>query len=73
MQNSTFQRLYYVDWLRTLVFVLLIFYHIGMLYVEDWEFHVKSQYQSKSLQYFMILVNQWRMPLVFLVSGFALR
>lgn len=61
-----------LDWLRVLAFILLIFYHIGMFYVEGWDWHVKSQYQSDWLQFPMILVNQWRMPLIFFVSGSVL-
>lgn len=65
------QRRYDLDWLRVLAFGVLIFYHIGMLYVADWGFHYKSQYQSEVLQYFMILVNRWRLPLLFFISGVA--
>lgn len=65
-------RHYDVDWLRVLAFVTLIFYHIGMFYVADWGWHVKSQYQSTQIQSLMILVNQWRIPLIFFISGFAL-
>jgi glucan biosynthesis protein C len=72
MNKSTDTRRYDIDWLRTLAFILLIFYHIGQFYVADWGWHVKSAYLSESLQNIMMLVNQWRMPLIFLVSGVAL-
>ena len=62
-----------LDWLRVLVFAVLIFYHIGMLYVSDWGYHYKSQYQSEFLQNIMLLVNRWRLPLLFLISGIAIR
>ncbi len=62
-----------LDWLRVLVFGLLIFYHVGMLYVADWGYHYKSQHQSEWLQSLMILLNQWRLPLLFLISGIAIR
>lgn len=61
-----------VDWLRSLAFILLIFYHIGMFYVYDWGWHVKSEYQSEFLQNLMLMLNRWRMPLIFLISGMAL-
>ena len=70
--SLTTQRRYDIDWLRSTAFIVLIFYHIGMYYVDDWGWHVKSQYLSTALQYPMLLINQWRMPLVFLISGFAL-
>jgi peptidoglycan/LPS O-acetylase OafA/YrhL len=66
------QRRYDVDWLRTLAFTLLILYHVGMYYVADWDWHIKSSQQSVWLQDFMILTNQWRMSLLFLISGIAL-
>lgn len=65
-------RRYDIDWLRSLAFILLIFYHIGQFYVADWGWHVKSAYLSDFLKNIMLLVNQWRMPLIFLISGIAL-
>ena len=62
-----------LDWLRILAFGLLIFYHIGMLYVADWGYHVKSSHSSEVLQNLMLLVNPWRMPVLWLVSGIAIR
>lgn len=68
----TDSRRYDIDWLRALAFILLIFYHIGQFYVMDWGWHVKSTYLSDFLKNIMLLVNQWRMPLIFLISGVAL-
>ena len=67
------ERRYDLDWLRVLVFALLIFYHVGMLYVADWGYHYKSQHQTEWLQSVMIFFNQWRLPLLFLISGIAIR
>lgn len=72
MTPSTLNRRHDIDWVRTLAFILLIFYHIGMYYVADWGWHVKSEHQSALLQTFMLLVNPWRMPLIFIISGMAL-
>ena len=60
-----------IDALRVLAFALLILYHTAMLYVADWGFHIKSPYTTEWLQWPMILVNRWRMDLIFLVSGMA--
>ena len=65
-------RLYELDGLRVTVFGLLILYHTGMLYVAGWDFHYKSQYQSEALANLMLWSNQWRMSLLFLISGAAL-
>jgi len=72
-QISLPDRRYDLDWLRVLVFGLLILYHTGMLYVANWGFHVKSQYQSENLQTVMLLVNPWRMPILWMISGIAIR
>ena len=60
-----------IDALRALAFGLLILYHLGMLYVFDWGWHIKSPYQSEWLQVPMLFLNRWRMHLVFLVSGLS--
>ena len=69
MNNS---RRHDIDALRVIAFGLLILYHVGMFYVYDWGWHVKSSYQSEWLQLPMRLVNQWRMPLLFIISGLAM-
>lgn len=62
-----------LDWLRVIVFGLLILYHIGMVYVENWGYHVKSAYRSETLESVMLLVNQWRLPILWFISGVAMR
>jgi hypothetical protein len=74
MHAPTATRRYDIDALRVFAFALLILYHVGMFYVgpaSDWGFHIKSQYVAEWLQHPMVVVNRWRMPLVFLVSGLA--
>jgi glucan biosynthesis protein C len=71
LQSSTNTRLVELDWLRVLVFGLLIFYHVGMLYAEGWGWHYKSSYSSKFITNIMLWSNQWRMSLLFLISGAA--
>ena len=72
MTRTDTGRRYELDWLRTLAFALLILYHIGMYYVADWGWHIKSEQTFKGLQDLMILTNPWRMSLLFLLSGMAL-
>src|SRR3954471_3635736 len=64
-------RLIELDWLRVIAFGLLILYHVGMLYAEGWGWHYKSSYSSKFLTNIMLWSNQWRMSLLFLISGAA--
>ena len=59
-----------IDALRAIAFGLLILYHVGMFYV-PWDWHVKSAHIAPWLETPMLLLNQWRMPLVFMVSGLA--
>ena len=70
MKNAETGRRHDIDALRVIAFGLLILYHVGMFYV-SWGWHVKSQYQFDWLEPAMTLLNQWRMPLIFLISGLA--
>jgi hypothetical protein len=71
-QISTSERRIDLDWVRILAFGLLIFYHVGMLYV-SWGFHIKSVHRLSWLEPVMLVVNPWRLSLLFLVSGVATR
>src|ERR1700716_739315 len=61
-----------LDWVRIAAFGLLILYHVGMLYV-SWQFHIKSAHRITALEPLMLLLNPWRLALLFLVSGAATR
>lgn len=61
-----------LDWVRIGAFGLLIFYHVGMLYV-SWGFHIKSAHRITALEPLMLVLNPWRLALLFLVSGVATR
>ena len=60
-----------IDALRVIAFAFLILYHVGMLYVSEWGWHIKSSYQYEALQLPMLFLNRWRMDLIFLISGMA--
>ncbi|WP_207435854.1 acyltransferase family protein [Sabulibacter ruber] len=68
MENLIKTRRYEFDWLRVLAFSLLIFYHTGMFFVA-WEWHLKNNQLSEALELPMQFMSQWRMSLIFLVSG----
>jgi peptidoglycan/LPS O-acetylase OafA/YrhL len=60
-----------IDALRAIAFAFLILYHLAMIYVAGWDFHVKSDYQANWLQWPMQFMNRWRMDLIFLISGMS--
>lgn len=66
------QRRHDIDALRVIAFAFLILYHVAMAYVWDWNWHVKSSYQTEALQLPMLFINRWRMGLLFLISGIAI-
>ncbi|MFC6997878.1 acyltransferase family protein [Rufibacter roseus] len=68
MENQIKSRRYEFDWLRVLAFGLLIFYHTGMFFV-PWEWHLKNNLLSDAILLPMQFLSQWRMSLIFLVSG----
>lgn len=59
-----------MDWLRIGAFALLILYHIGMYFV-PWGWHVKIAEPQDWMTIPMLATNSWRLPLLFLVSGYA--
>lgn len=61
-------RRYDLDWLRVIVFGLLIFYHVGMFFV-PWGWHIKNNVIYEWLRWPMLFLNQWRLPILFVISG----
>jgi glucan biosynthesis protein C len=63
-------RLYYMDWLRVLAFGLLIFVHCAEVF-SNWKYFINNPETSVTLGYVLKFFAQWRMPLLFIVSGAA--
>ncbi|WP_271783927.1 acyltransferase family protein [Aquimarina algiphila] len=61
-------RRYDLDWLRVIVFGLLIFYHVGMFFA-PWGFHIKNNIIYDWIRWPMLFLNQWRLPILFVISG----
>jgi hypothetical protein len=68
METPNHLRRYELDWLRVMVFALLIFYHVGMYFV-PWEWHINFEKPIEWLRWPMLFLNQWRLPILFLISG----
>ena len=61
-----------LDWIRVSAFGLLILYHVALVYAPyDW--HIHSAHTFPWLHEALLLTNPWRLTLLFLVSGAALR
>lgn len=66
------QRHYGLDWLRIGAFLLLMLYHAAMVFVTgDWL--VKTADPVQWLAYPMLFLTPWRLPVLFIVSGYASR
>ena len=57
-----------LDWLRVLAFLLLIFFHAGMPFVEH-HWHINNAETSSWLTALWSFFHSWRMPLLFTISG----
>lgn len=75
----TFERRYDIDWLRVIAIGLLIIYHIAIIF-QPWGIFIgfiQSAETSQTVWIPMALINVWRIPLLFFVSGmgvcFAMR
>ncbi|MGB5894501.1 MAG: acyltransferase, partial [Ignavibacteriaceae bacterium] len=72
-------RRYDIDWLRVIAIALLLIYHVVIVF-QPWGFYIgfiQSAATSDAIWIPMALLNVWRIPLLFFVSGmgvcFALR
>jgi len=61
-------RLYFIDYIRVFAFLLLIFFHSALPFVNyNWE--VKNEQKSDVLLSLVLWFHQWRLPLLFFISG----
>jgi peptidoglycan/LPS O-acetylase OafA/YrhL len=65
---DTTTRRYDLDWLRVIAILAVYFHHIGMPFNGD-EFHIMNSESSKLLDDIMVYFEQFRLPLLFLISG----
>ena len=61
-------RLYFIDYIRVFAFLLLILFHSALPFVNyNWE--VKNEQKSGILLSIVLWFHQWRLPLLFFISG----
>ena len=69
ISNNKTERQYYIDWLRIILIISVFFFHIGMVF-NTWPWHIKNDVQyGGMLKQTMIFLHNWRMPLLFMLSG----
>ncbi len=68
------ERRYDIDWLRVIAIGLLLIYHIAIIF-QPWAMFIgfiKSNESIEQLWNVMSIINIWRIPLLFYVSGMGL-
>ncbi|MGK0378343.1 acyltransferase family protein [Patiriisocius sp. Uisw_017] len=65
---DTTTRRYDLDWLRVIAILAVYFHHLGMPFNGD-GFHIMNSESSKLLDDIMVYFEQFRLPLLFLISG----
>ena len=72
---KTAERRYDIDWVRVIAIGLLLIYHIGIAF-QPWGVFIGFIQSDKSLESLwvpMSMINIWRIPLLFFVSGMGVR
>jgi surface polysaccharide O-acyltransferase-like enzyme len=59
-----------MDWLRIGAFALLILYHVGLAF-SPWPYEFKAIRTYEWTAYPLLLLNAWRLSLLFAISGYA--
>jgi glucan biosynthesis protein C len=59
----------YLDWLRILAIVGVLFFHSAMPFVSECGWHIKNKETSYLLLEFNFWLHNFRMPLLFFISG----
>jgi glucan biosynthesis protein C len=79
MESTANERRYDIDWLRVIAIALLLVYHIAIIF-QPWAMFIgfiRSEELMQGLWKPMTMLNVWRIPLLFYVSGmgvyFAMR
>lgn len=62
------KRRYDLDWFRVIAILAVYLHHIGMPFNGD-KFHIMNSESSKMLDDIMVFFEQFRLPLLFLISG----
>lgn len=64
------ERHLYIDALRVIAIMLMFFFHVSMIFAAESDWHIKNREQSRVLLEINYFLSFFRMPLLFLVSGY---
>ncbi len=67
--ETNYSRQSYLDWLRILAILGVLFFHSAMPFVPEETWHIKNKDTSNLLLEFNFWLSRFRMPLLFFISG----
>jgi glucan biosynthesis protein C len=70
LEKAPMERFFYIDSLRVVAILLMFVYHVSMIFVAEWDWHIKNAEQSNVLMEINYWMAFFRMPLLFFVSSF---
>jgi glucans biosynthesis protein C len=63
------QRLVWLDWLRILAILGVLFFHSAMPFASELDWHIRNKETSNLFLEFNFFLSRFRMPLLFFISG----
>ncbi|MBY9079466.1 acyltransferase family protein [Paenibacillus sp. CGMCC 1.18879] len=74
MENNKMQRRYDLDWIRAIVVMSIIFYHVCDMFIlsNDIIIFARSSTELIFCKYMQMFLARWHMVILFLISGMAL-
>ena len=64
------KRFYFIDSLRVIAILMMFLFHVFMVFVNEWNWHIKNEETSSVLLEVNFWMSSFRMPLLFFVSGY---
>lgn len=70
INDEGIERYFYIDALRVIAVLLMFVFHVSMIFAAESDWHIKNAEQSRVLLEVNYFLSFFRMPLLFLVSGY---